>query len=62
MEEIKLIRFKQLRADFVPRGRTTLWQMVRDKQFPAPVRIGKNGIAWRSDEIQAWIKSREKAN
>jgi prophage regulatory protein len=60
MEEIKLMRFKKLREN-VALGRTTIWQMVKDGRFPAPVRIGKNGIAWRSDEIQAWIKSREKA-
>ena len=52
MKEIRLIRFKQLRAEYIDRGRTTIWQMVKDKRFPAPVRIGKIGIAWRSDEIR----------
>jgi prophage regulatory protein len=59
MEETKLLRFKTLR-EYVPSGRTTIWRMVKDGRFPAPVRIGKNGIAWRSDEVQNWIKSREK--
>ena len=61
MNETKLLRFKKLR-EYVPRGRTTIWQWVKEGKFPAPVRIGKNGVAWRSDEIQNWIKSREKTS
>ena len=60
MDETKLLRFKKLR-ERVPLGRTTIWRMVKDERFPAPVRIGKNGIAWRSDEIQKWIENRERA-
>lgn len=59
MEETKLIRFAQLK-EYVPRGRTTIWSWVKQGYFPSPVRIGKNGIAWRLEEVQAWIKSREK--
>jgi prophage regulatory protein len=26
--------------------------------FPAPVRVGPQGVRWRSSDIQAWIESR----
>jgi prophage regulatory protein len=58
---IKLLTVDQVKQ-FVPRGRTTLWKEVKEGRFPQPVRLGKAGIAWRSDEIEAWIDSRERAN
>ena len=42
-------------------GRTTLWKKVREGEFPKPLNIGNGRIAWRSDEIDAWIESRPRA-
>ncbi len=53
-------RWRELRKR-VPFGRTTIWTMVRDKRFPQPYKIGKAAVAWRSDEIEAWIAARERA-
>ena len=37
-------------------GKSTIWQMVRKGEFPAPVRIATPKMtAWRSDEVQEWI-------
>jgi predicted DNA-binding transcriptional regulator AlpA len=32
-----------------------LWRKVKEKTFPAPVRLGENRIAWLSTEIDGWI-------
>ncbi len=35
--------------------RSTITTMVRDGEFPAPLRIGKRACAYRESEIDAWI-------
>jgi prophage regulatory protein len=42
-------------------GRTTLWARSKFGDFPKPIKTGPNSIAWRSDEVLAWIESRERA-
>lgn len=37
-----------------------IYRLIREGQFPAPVKIGKRAVAWRSDEIGEWIASRER--
>ncbi len=44
----------------VPFGRTTIWKMCKDNRFPQPYKIGKTVIAWRSDEVLAWISERQR--
>ena len=39
-------------------GRSTLWRMMRQGEFPKPVKIGVKSIAWPSSEVDAWIKAR----
>ena len=36
-------------------SRASLYQWVRDKKFPAPVRISENRIAWPESAVAAWI-------
>jgi predicted DNA-binding transcriptional regulator AlpA len=33
-------------------------RMVKNGQFPAPVRLSPHRIAWPEDVIEAWIESR----
>ena len=35
---------------------TTVWRREKDGQFPRRRRLGANIVAWRSDEIEAWIE------
>lgn len=53
----KLLRWPQVR-DAVGLSRTTVWRLVREDKFPAPVQLNSNSVAWRSDLIAEWIKSR----
>lgn len=57
---IELWRWRELKKH-IPFGRTTIWAMCKNGTFPAPCKIGKSAIAWRSDEVLAWIESRERA-
>ena len=33
-------------------------RLVRDKKFPAPIRLGENRVAWIETEIEAWLESK----
>ena len=41
-------------------SRTTLWELVRDGDFPKPIRISKtrNRVAYAEHEVQAWLASK----
>lgn len=42
---------------------SSLYALMERDEFPLPVKLvpGGRSVAWRSDEIQAWIDSRPKA-
>ncbi|QWC88282.1 helix-turn-helix transcriptional regulator [Cupriavidus metallidurans] len=39
-------------------SRSTVYRLVAAHQFPTPVRLGTRSVAWRAEEVQAWIESR----
>ena len=50
---MRYIRLKQLMAEYVPVGKTTIYQMIKRDNFPAPVKFGKTS-AWNLDEVVKW--------
>ena len=40
---------------YFPFSHTTLWRKVREKTFPAPLKISENVTAWRAEDIRAEI-------
>lgn len=38
--------------------KTAIYKMIKEKLFPSAVRLGSRHVAWRSDEVQAWIDAR----
>ena len=42
-------------------SRASVWRLVRDASFPAPVRIGRRAVAWLDTEIDSWIADCVKA-
>jgi prophage regulatory protein len=58
LPETGFIRAAQLCPGIVPIGRTTLWRKVKAGEFPAPVRLSANVVAWRVEDVRAWINSR----
>lgn len=41
----------------LPLSRSTLWRKIRSGDFPRPVRISTNAVAWRADDIRCWINN-----
>jgi prophage regulatory protein len=58
-EDDRLILEADVRAR-IPLHRSTLWRMVQEERFPAPVRIAANRKAWRLSAVLAWIADKER--
>ena len=43
-------------------NRKTIERRVKADRFPVPVRLGARAVGFRSDEIEAWIKARPRAD
>lgn len=43
----------------LPFSSPTLWRMVKDGRFPAPVKLAPRVTAWRVEDVRAWMDSRE---
>jgi prophage regulatory protein len=37
---------------------STLYAMTAEGEFPAPIPIGRQAVAWLESEVDAWIKKR----
>lgn len=42
----------------VPISSSTLYEMVASGEFPKPIKIGKQAVAWRESDVEQWIQSR----
>ena len=40
---------------------STVYRLVRAREFPAPLKIGRRNVRWRRSEIEAWLASRPRA-
>ena len=39
-------------------GRSTVYRLIAEKSFPAPCRLGRRAVGWRSDDIAQWSAAR----
>jgi prophage regulatory protein len=39
-------------------SRTTLWRLIQEDQFPAPVRLSANRVGWSEKAVEAWIANK----
>lgn len=56
----KLIRSRDI-TKVVGLARSTIYAHMAEGDFPTPVKIGKRLVAWRADEVAAWVESRPRA-
>ena len=55
------LRERQLRPHIIPVAHSTLWRMVKDGRFPAPIKLSERVTAWRSQDVLAWVESQGSA-
>jgi len=39
-------------------GRSTVYRMVAEHTFPAPVKLAKRAVGWRSADVRHWAATR----
>ena len=39
-------------------GRSTVYKMIAEHAFPAPVKLAKRAVAWRDDDVRRWSSGR----
>lgn len=57
----KIIRLNQVK-ERTGLSRSTLYSLIKEKKFPAPVAIGIRAVGWLSSDIDAWIETRIQAS
>lgn len=40
-------------------ARSTIYRLVSEQQFPAPVRLGARAVAWRRTDLEQWSETRK---
>lgn len=55
-----LLRRQQVEA-LTGLARSTIYKLVADGDFPAPIKLTSRSVAWPSDAVSAWIDARIKS-
>jgi prophage regulatory protein len=55
------IRERQLRPHIIPVAHSTLWRMVKQARFPAPIKLSERVTAWRYEDVMAWVAAQGSA-
>jgi prophage regulatory protein len=42
-------------------SRTSLYRFMLNGAFPRPVRLGSRAVAWRAEDVSAWIRGLREA-
>lgn len=54
---MKLLRIKNV-INITGLSRSHIYFLAKNKEFPAPVKLGKNSSAWIEAEVIEWIESK----
>lgn len=47
--------------DMTGLSRSTLYAMIAEGRFPAPVKLSMRAVGWREADLNEWLASREAA-
>jgi prophage regulatory protein len=36
-------------------SKSQIYRLIRAGQFPCPVRLGANSVAWSTEQVNAWV-------
>lgn len=61
MAELRLIKKPAVLAKCAI-SNATLYRLIKDEQFPAPLHISERAVAWREDEVDEWILNLQRTN
>src|SRR5580704_7008496 len=61
LEEVTFLRLPGVKA-ITGLSKTSLYALIREKSFPAPVRLGARTVAWVRSEVREWAIGRVRAS
>ncbi|MCY4528729.1 MAG: AlpA family transcriptional regulator [Chloroflexi bacterium] len=53
----RLLRRRQV-EDITGLSRSSIYRLMRNGEFPVPVRVGPAAVRWKASEITRWVESR----
>ena len=60
-DDLSFLRLPEVKA-ITGLSKTSLYAMIRNKNFPAPVRLGPRAVAWVRSEVRQWAVKRVQAS
>jgi len=61
LDDVSFLRLPEVKA-VTGLSKTSLYALIREKSFPAPVRLGPRAVAWVRSEIRQWAVERVHAS
>ena len=53
----RLLRRRQV-EEITGLGRSSIYRLMPDGEFPRPVKVGSAAVRWRASDITDWLESR----
>jgi predicted DNA-binding transcriptional regulator AlpA len=61
LEEVTFLRLPGVKA-ITGLSKTSLYALIRERSFPAPIRLGARTVAWVRSEVREWATERVRAS
>jgi prophage regulatory protein len=61
LDDMSFLRLPDVKA-VTGLSKTSLYTLIREKSFPAPVRLGPRAVAWLKSEVRQWAAQRVQAS
>ena len=61
LEDLILLRLPDVKA-ITGLSKSSLYALIREKSFPAPVQLGARAVAWVKSEVKQWAAGRVHAS
>ena len=53
---LRILRRKEVEA-IVGLSRSSIYELIARKQFPAPIKLGLRSVGWLRHEVVAWLEA-----
>lgn len=57
LDDVSFLRLPEVKA-VTGLSKTSLYMLIREQSFPAPVRLGPRAVAWVRSEVKQWATNR----
>jgi prophage regulatory protein len=57
LDEVAFLRLPEVKA-ITGLSKSSLYSLIKEKSFPAPVRLGARAVAWVRSEVRQWAAER----